>query len=98
MRDDYERDVRALAARARTMRAEGADAETIARALHAARREIGARYKAATPEPLRTRLVARTVAVYGDPLGPSIDTLRAAGRSWEEIAEAAARPGPFPPR
>jgi hypothetical protein len=30
---------------------------------------------------------------HGDPLGPTIDWLRAQGKSWEEIIESAMRPG-----
>lgn len=98
LRRQYEREVRALAQRGAALRTAGADSETIARVLHAARRDISVRYKAATPDALREELIARTVAVYGNPHGPTLDSLRAAGQSWEEIAEAAARPGPFPPR
>jgi hypothetical protein len=96
VRAEYERQVRALASVARRMRQEQADAETIARAIHAERRALAARYKELTPEPIRARIHERTVAVYGDPLGPTIDYLRVRGRSWDEIIDSATRPGPLP--
>lgn len=95
IRADYERDVCALAARAVEMRRGGPDAETVARAIHAERRALGKKYKDLTPEPQRTQVHNRTVATYGDPLGPTIEQLRAKGRSWEEIIESASRPGDF---
>ena len=95
VRAEYERKVRALATRADAMHRDGADAETIARALHAERRALAARYKDLTPEPQRTQVHTRTVATYGDPLGPTIAQLRAKGRSWDEIIESASRPGDF---
>ncbi len=97
LRARYEAEVRALAGRALTLRTAGADSEAIARTLHAERRAIAARFKALTPEPLRHRIVARTLATYGDPGGPTLDALRAAGKSWDSIIAAAARPGRFPP-
>lgn len=97
LRRRYEAEVRALSATATALRIAGADSETIARRLHAKRRALAARYKALTPEPLRSRIAARTLARYGHPDGPDIDTLREMGRSWDDIIAAAARPGRFPP-
>ena len=95
-RAEYERHVRALAARAEQMREIGIDEESIARVLHAERQALSIRYKAQTPEPLRSLLVRWTVARYGNPEGPSIGQLRTAGRSWTEIAASASRPGQLP--
>jgi hypothetical protein len=95
VRAEYERNVRALAARAAQMRRDRADPEAIARKLHAERRALAAKYKDLTPEPQRTQVHTRTVATYGDPQGPTIEQLRAKGRSWDEIIESAARPGDF---
>ena len=92
----YEALVRDLARRATAMRRAGVDLETIARTLHAERRALSTRFKEITPEPLRTVIHDRTVAVYGDPLGPTIEFLRAQGRSWDEIIDGATRPGPLP--
>ncbi|TGD98061.1 cell wall-binding protein [Methylobacterium nonmethylotrophicum] len=94
LRARYENAVRALAERAAGMRRAGLPAEAIARAVHAERRRLSAHFKALTPEPVRTRIVERTVRVYGNPHGPSIDLLRGQGKSWEAIIESATRPGP----
>ena len=93
LRDEYEAAVRALAAHVDMMRVNGVESEQIARAAHAERRKLTASFKERTPEPARSAIYQRTMAVYGDPLGPSIEILRAWGRSWEEIAESATRPG-----
>lgn len=95
-RDRYEALVRQLALRAEALRHQGADPETIARTLHAERRALSTRFKDLTPAPLRTVIHDRTVAVYGDPLGPTIEFLRAQGKSWDEIIDGATRHGPLP--
>ncbi len=94
LRSRYEQAVRDLRERAAEMRREGASAETIARAIHAERRRLASLFKELTPEPYRTRIYERTVEVYGDALGPTIEFLRARGKSWEAIIEGATRPGP----
>ena len=77
------------------MRYEGMSSETIARAIHAGRRRLAGAFKELTPEPLRSRLYNRTLAVYGDAKGPTIETLRANGKSWDAIIDSATRPGPW---
>lgn len=94
LRDRYETDVRALAERAAAMRRDGVPAEAIARAVHAERRRLAVAYKAMTPEPYRSRILERTIRVYGNPHGPTIAFLRAQGKSWEAIIAGATRPGP----
>jgi len=96
LREDYEAGVRDLAARVKHLRCSGAPVEAIARTIHAERRALSTHFKSLTPEPMRTRIHDRTVAVYGDPLGPTIEYLRAQGRSWDEIIDSATRPGPLP--
>ena len=93
LREEYEAAVRALGAEVDAMRRAGIGSEKIARVAHAGRRRLAVRFKARTPEPMRSVIYQRTMAAYGDPVGPSIETLRAKGRSWEEIAESATRPG-----
>jgi len=90
----YETAVRDLRERVAALRRDGVPAEAIAREVHAERRRLAAHFKALTPEPYRTRIYERTVRVYGNELGPSIEFLRAKGRSWEAIIESAMRPGP----
>lgn len=98
LRAQYEAEVRALAERARDLRAQGLGAEQIARLVHAERRALAARFKALTPEPMRGRITARSLRVHGDADGPSIEALCDSGKSWDQIIEAAARPGRFPPQ
>jgi hypothetical protein len=93
LRAEYEARVIALRAQAGAMRRQAIPAEAIARAMHAARRRTAAAFKARTPEPLRAAIHDHTVAVYGDPLGPTHDALRAKGKSWDDIIESATRPG-----
>jgi hypothetical protein len=92
----YEQAVRDLRKGAAEMRRCGASAESIARAMHAERTRLATLFKARTPEPYRTRIYARTVRVYGNEIGPSIEFLRASGKSWNAIIECATRPGPAP--
>jgi len=46
-----------------------------------------------TPPDVLEQITERNVAKYGDPLGPTVDWLRAQGRTWEQIIDSAARPG-----
>lgn len=96
LRSRYEQAVRDLRGRAAEMQRNGASAEAIARVLHAERIRLASSFREQTPEPYRTRLCERTARVYGNAFGPTIESLRAAGKSWEEIAEGAMRPGPLP--
>jgi hypothetical protein len=97
LRLEYETRVVALHNRAKAMHQDGSTSEAIARAMHAARRQLCQVFKERTPEPQRTRIFDRTRAVYGDPLGPSVEFLRAHGKSWEDIIDSASRPGRLPP-
>jgi hypothetical protein len=93
LRLQYEQAVFGLRTRVAAMRSEGAPSEDIARAVHAERRRLAATFKELTLEPLRSRLYDRTCVVYGDPLGPTIERLRAQGKSWDDIIDSATRPG-----
>ena len=93
LRLEYEAQVMALRGLASAMCRDGSTPEVIARAMHAARRQHCQVFKEQTPEPQRTRIFERTRAVYGDPLGPSVEFLRLQGKSWEHIIESASRPG-----
>ncbi|MEC7762900.1 MAG: cell wall-binding protein [Pseudomonadota bacterium] len=93
LRASYEAAVHALGAEAQRLRGAGQSPEAIARHLHGARRALAARFKARTPEPMRSLIEARTLRAHGDVGGPSIETLRARGCSWEDIADSACRPG-----
>ena len=78
------------------MRRDNVSEEVIARRLNCKRRLLTASYKALTPEPWRTLIRDRTLAKYGDPVGPTIEFLRAQGKSWEAIIAGAVRPGTPP--
>jgi hypothetical protein len=95
LRLEYEARVTALRGRADAMHRDGLTPEAIARA-HAARRQLCQDFKERTPEPRRTLIFERTRAVYGDPLGPSVEFLTCQGKSWEDIIESAFRPGHSP--
>jgi len=67
--------------------------ENIARALHAERNALKLEYRALSPADKVLEFEQRNIAKYGNPLGPSIDQLRAAGKSWDDIIESATRSG-----
>lgn len=75
------------------LRREGYCEESVARAAHLLRREIGQEYKAISSPAMQAKIRERNLAKYGDPLGPTIDYLRAKGLTWREIAEGACTPG-----
>jgi hypothetical protein len=96
LRSRYETAVLALREQVATMRGAGATAEAITRAVHAERHKLAARFKEQTQEPLRSQIYERTLAVYGDAIGPSIERLQSQGKSWDDIIDSATRPGPLP--
>ena len=79
------------------MRREGASAEEVARKVHAQRRRLAAFFKQRTPEPLRSQIYSRTLSVYSDPIGPTIETPAGTGQEGgDDIIDSATRPGPLP--
>lgn len=95
LRVEYEQAVQAIAHETSVMRQARMAPESIARWAHAERQRIAEAYKSLTPEPLRSKLLKRTSDTYGQTSGPSIEYLRGKGKSWEQIADSAARPGPI---
>jgi hypothetical protein len=95
LRRHYEDEVRELRSRVEAWRHEDLPIEQIARRVCAERRALAVLFKQRTPEPMRSAIMQRTVETYGDPLGPTVEFLRARGKSWEEIIEGAMRPGSF---
>lgn len=93
LRQAYVDEVKALEGVALDMRASGASSEQVARQLHQMRRDLGVRYKGLTPAVQVEVVYARNLERYGDKLGPTVDWLRAKGKSWEQIIESASRPG-----
>ncbi|MDU9405441.1 hypothetical protein RTH46_23430, partial [Pseudomonas sp. zfem004] len=93
LRQAYVNEVKALEDVALNMRAAGASPEQVARQLHQMRRDLGVQYKDLTPAPQLEAIYARNIEKYGDKLGPTVDWLRAKGKSWEQIIESASRSG-----
>src|SRR5690606_35736905 len=93
LRQQYVDAVQGLSGRAAAMRQAGSSPEQIARALHAERNALKARFRELSPPDAVRRFEQRNIKRYGDPLGPSIDQLRGAGKSWEQIVESATRSG-----
>lgn len=93
LRAQYEAEVLALRVTASHMLASGLGDESVARWIVAQRNAHKLRFRALTPPDDRARLEAWTLARYGHPLGPSVEQLRQAGKSWRDIIEGAARPG-----
>jgi hypothetical protein len=57
------------------------------------RNQLKVQYRALSPADAAKAFEQRNILKYGNPLGPSADQLRAAGKTWEQIIEGAARPG-----
>ena len=93
VRSRYEAAVSALAQAASQMLAAGSSEEQVARWAVDQRDRLKEAYRDLTPPDLLALIEARTVRQYGNVLGPSIDQLRAAGKSWTEIIDSAARAG-----
>lgn len=75
------------------LRTAGVDVEPIPRTVHAERDALAVTYKEQTPEPLRTPVYARSIVLYGDRLGPTIENLRSREKSWYPIMHGATCPG-----
>lgn len=54
---------------------------------------LAVKFKDLTPVDKLAEIHARNLERYGDKLGPSIDWLRKAGKSWDDIIESATRSG-----
>lgn len=93
LRQAYIDEVEGLTAKQSFMIKAGRSPEEIARALHADRRALGVKYKNLTPPDKLEEIYERNVGKYGDKLGPTIEYLRAQGKSWDQIAASSARTG-----
>lgn len=74
-------------------RAAGQSPEATARMLHAERNALKLKYRDLSPPEAVKRFELRNIEKYGDPLGPSIEQLRAQGKTWEQIIDSASRAG-----
>ena len=93
LRQAYETDVKALQDQADSARAAGQEPETAARMLHAERNALKVKYRELSPPDKVKVYEQRNINKYGNPLGPTIEQLRAQGKTWEQIIESATRPG-----
>ncbi|BCN40570.1 hypothetical protein ALDI51_38890 [Alicycliphilus denitrificans] len=93
LRTRYETAVAELSSAAASRLASGATEEDVARWAVAERNALKHTYRALTPEPVLTRIEAKTLERYGNKIGPTADDLRAAGKSWKEIIDSATRAG-----
>lgn len=93
LRKAYIAEVQSLEEVSLAMRAAGATPEQVARQVHQMRRDLGVKYKDLTPKGKLAEIYERNIERYQDKLGPTIDWLRAKGKSWEQIIESAQRPG-----
>ncbi|WP_155122352.1 hypothetical protein [Burkholderia ubonensis] len=76
-----------------SMREAGSTPEQIARRVHQMRRDLGVKYKNLSPPDKLAEIYERNMVKYQDKLGPSIEWLRAKGKSWDQIIESATRTG-----
>jgi len=92
-RAGYVSEVGAIKDFANSARAAGQSAEATARMAVAERNALKVKYRELSPADFVKQAEARNIEKYGNPLGPTVDQLRAQGKSWEEIIDAAARSG-----
>lgn len=93
VRPRYESAVIALGIAAARLLASGSSEEHVARWAVEQRNQLKLSYRDLTPKDALAKLETWTLVRYGNVLGPSVDQLRSAGKSWAEIIDAAARPG-----
>jgi hypothetical protein len=92
LRQAYEAEVLNLRNVGEELLASGIPKEDVARTLHQMRRDLGIKYKDATPQPLRNYIYELNEGRYnGDKLGPSFEDL-AKKKSYDEIIESASTP------
>jgi hypothetical protein len=92
----YERAVAELGAQVASRLAAGVPPEQLARWAAGERDRLKQVYRDQTPAAALAIIEARSLAQYGNSTGPSVDQLRASGKSWTEIAASAGRAGKQP--
>jgi hypothetical protein len=93
LRAAYESEVKSLEDVGLNALAAGQSKEETARMLHQMRRDIGEEFKNQTPSAKLEEIYSRNLQKYGDKLGPSVEWLRAQGKTWDQIIDSASRPG-----
>ncbi|MDW5444301.1 hemagglutinin [Polaromonas sp. SM01] len=96
LRGQYESAVAALGEQVAGMLASGAAEEQVARWAVAQRNQLKQVYRGLTPPDVLALIEARTLAQYGNLVGPSVAQLRAGGKSWAAVAASAGRAGSPP--
>ncbi|GAA0550727.1 MULTISPECIES: hypothetical protein [Rheinheimera] len=98
LRQEYEQEVAALSKYADKIKPNSTlkELEELANEANEARRQLGVKYKNATPEPLRDFIYEVNKSRYdGDPLGPTVDFLvNVKDKSYTDIIRSASRPNP----
>ncbi|GAB57141.1 hypothetical protein RNAN_0104 [Rheinheimera nanhaiensis E407-8] len=98
LRQEYEQEVAALSKYSEAIKPNSSldELEKLANEANEARRQLGVKYKNATPEPLRDFIYEVNRARYdGDPLGPTVDYLvNVKDKSYTDIIRSASRPNP----
>jgi hypothetical protein len=92
LRQAYESEVAGLKAYGDELLSSGMSEEKVAQALNQARRDLGIKYKNATPQPLRDYIYEINRGRYGDELGPTYDYLIGKGKNDIDIINSSSRP------
>ncbi len=92
----YEHAVAELGAEVARRLAAGVPPEPVARWAAGERDRLKQVYRDKTPPDALVIIEARSLAQYGNSTGPSVEQLRASGKSWTQIAVSAGRPGKQP--
>ncbi len=93
LRLEYEQASRDLLTQANRMLAKGVPEEQVARWAVDRRNQLKDEYRGLTPPEKVPEMEARNFEKYQNPLGPTVEQLRAKNKSWQQIIEGAARPG-----
>ncbi|WP_322064882.1 PAAR domain-containing protein [Burkholderia ubonensis] len=95
LRAQYEAEVASLSDFEGTLRAQNMSERDVAQSMHQARRDLGVKYKDATPKPLRDFIYEVNQERYSDPLGPKFeDLVEKYNGDYGKIIDAAKRPNP----
>ena len=96
LRLQYEAAVSELEEKTSSMLVAGVDEEQVACWAVTQRGLLKLQYRELTPPDTLAVIEAWTLKRYGNSLGPTVDQLRARGKSWADIIHCAARPGRQP--
>ena len=92
LRQAYESEVTGLREYGEELLASGVSEKQVAQTLNQARRDLGIKYKNATPQPLREYIYEINMQRYGDKLGPTYESMIKSGKSNVDIINSSSRP------